>query len=335
MNDQARKRSGSASLTSPLRFGTLLAGTMLTGGFLLAGCSSAPGAATPSTAPAVTSPAVSQPAASSVLQLAGGLGRLRKILVIMEENHSIQQIFPSGMPYLWSLAQRYAYAPDWSDVGHPSLPNYLAIFAGSAFNEPSDCAPGPGCTYPGPSVFGQALSLGKTAKAYQESMPRSCDPGFDGEYDVNHNPWAYFPGEAASCLAHDVPSGTASGGALSADVRAGRLPAVGLLTPNLLHDGHDGTPAQADSWLLGWLPALMSGPDWRSGQLAIVVVFDEGETTEQVPFVFMAPGVSRVKISQAADHYALTRLIDKVIGAPPLRQAGRAADVARALAGAR
>ena len=49
----------------------------------------------------------------------------------------------------------------------------------------------------------------------------------------------------------------------------------------------------------------MSGPDWRSGQLAIVVVFDEGETTEQVPFVFMAPGVSGIKISQAANQYAL------------------------------
>ena len=308
---------------------------MLTGSFLAAGCSSAPGAVTPSTAPAITSPAASRPATGSVLQTAGGLGRLHKILVIMEENHSIQQIFPSGMPYLWSLAQRYAYALDWSDVGHPSLPNYLAIFAGSAFDEPQDCSPGPGCTYPGPSVFGQALSRGETAKAYEESMPQPCDPGFEGEYDVNHNPWTYFPSEAASCRAHDVPAGTTSGGALFADVRTGTLPDVGLVTPNLLHDGHDGTPAQADSWLRSWIPVLVSGPDWRSGRLAIVVVFDEGETTEQVPFVFMAPGLSGVKISAAADQYALTRLIDKVIGAPPLRQAGRAADVAPTLAGAR
>ncbi|MGH3200626.1 MAG: hypothetical protein ACRDP5_00990, partial [Streptosporangiaceae bacterium] len=196
MNDQARKHSGPASLTSPLRAGMVLAGTVLTGCFLMAGCSSSPGAVTPSTAPAGIGPAASQPADSTVLQVAGGLGRLQKILVIMEENHSIQQIFPSGMPYLWSLAQRYAYAADWSDVGHPSLPNYLAIFGGSAFNEPQDCQPGPGCRYPGPSVFGQALSRGKTAKAYEESMPQPCDPGFDGEYDVNHNPWAYFPSEA-------------------------------------------------------------------------------------------------------------------------------------------
>ena len=252
---------------------------------------------------------------------------MRKILVIMEENHSVQQAFPGGMPYLWSLARRHAYATDWSDVAHPSLPNYLAIFAGSAFNIPQDCAPAPGCSYPGPSVFGQALSHGDSAKAYEEAMPQPCDLGFAGAYDVNHNPWAYFPSEAASCRANDVPAGTPAHGALAGDVRAGTLPNVGLITPNLMHDGHDGTLAQADAWLRDWMPVLMSGPDWRAGRLAIVVVFDEGETTEQVPFVLMTPRLSGVKISQPANQYALTRLIDAVIGVPALRQAGRAADV--------
>src|SRR6185503_5654177 len=155
---------------------------------------------------------------------------------------------------------------------------------------------------------------GKTAKAYEESMSQPCDHGFDGQYDVNHNPWAYFPSEAASCRAHDV--------------RAGTLPSIGLISPNLLHDGHNGTPAQADAWLRSWVPVLMSGPNWRSGRLAIVVVFDEGDTTEQVPFVLMALGLSGVKITKPADQYALTLLIDKIIGAPPLRQASSAANVA-------
>jgi acid phosphatase len=260
---------------------------------------------------------------------------VRKILVIMEENHSVQQAFPAGMPYLWSLAKRHAYATDWSDVAHPSLPNYLAIFAGSAFNNPDDCPPAPGCSYPGPSVFGQALAHGNSAKAYEESMPHPCDAGFVGEYDVNHNPWAYFPSEAANCLADDVPAGTPSAGALASDVRAGALPDVGLVTPNLLHDGHDGTLAQADAWLRDWIPVLTSGPDWRAGRLAIVVVFDEGETTEQVPFVLMAPRLSGVKISKPANQYALTRLIDAVIGVPALRHASGATDVAPLLAAAR
>ena len=336
MNYQARRGYGQTSLTGPGRVAarlvsTVLVGTVLIGSLLLAGCSSARGDSTVSATAAATSTAGSQPTAGSAAES----GQPRKILVIMEENHSIQQIFPGGMPYLWSLAQRYAYATDWSDVGHPSLPNYLAIFGGSAFNDPQDCTPAPGCTYPGPSVFGQALALGKTARAYEESMPQPCDQANAGEYDVNHNPWAYFPGEAGSCRAGDVPAGTPAGGALAHDVRGGTLPSVGLITPNLLHDGHDGTPAQADAWLRSWIPVLMSGPDWRSGRLALVVVFDEGETTEQVPFVFMTPGLAGIKISEPADQYALTRLIDKIIGAPPLRHADNAADVASVLGRAR
>jgi len=248
--------------------------------------------------------------------------------VIMEENHSIDQVFPNGMPYLWSLARQYGYASDWSDAGHPSLPNYLAIFGGSAFNEPPDCAPAPGCSYPGPTVFGQALSRGKAARAYVESMPQPCDPGFSGEYDANHNPWVYFPSEAVSCKSDDVPAGTPAAGTLASDVRSGSLPTVGMIAPNLLDDGHNGTLAQADSWLRAWIPLLMSGPDWRASRLAIVVVFDEGESTERVPFVLIAPGLSGIKVSAPVNHYALTRLFDQFIGAPPLRQAKTAADVA-------
>jgi acid phosphatase len=333
MSNQVRRFSGRTLLAGPCRLPAALAITMLAAGTLATGCSSAP-ATTGEASPATSSPPA-RPSASAASGSASSLGQVGKILVIMEENHSVQQAFPSGMPYLWSLAQQHAYATDWSDVAHPSLPNYLAIFAGSAFNEPNDCPPAPGCSYPGPSVFGQALARGETAKAYEESMPQPCDGGFAGDYDVNHNPWAYFPSESASCRANDVPAGTPGNGALAGDVRAGALPDVGLITPNLMHDGHDGTLAQADAWLRDWIPVLMSGPDWRSGRLAIVVVFDEGETTEQVPFVLMAPGLSGVKITASANQYALTRLIDDVIGAPPLREAGSATSLAPLLGAAR
>jgi phosphatidylinositol-3-phosphatase len=303
-------------------------------GCLAAGCGAG---ATPSghgtsTAPAPVSASAESTAASPPSSRASAAGRgVSKILVIIEENHSTDQVFPDGMPYLWQLARRYGHATRWDAITHPSLPNYLAIFSGSAFNEPENCSPGPGCTYPGPSVFGQALALGKTARSYQESMPRPCDPENSGDYAVRHNPWAYIPGEAAACRSGDVPAGTPSGGALVSDARGGTLPTVGMITPNLVNDAHDGTLAQADAWLRLWMPVLMSGPDWRRGRLAIVVTFDEGEPGNRVPFVLIAPGVSGAVMSQPADHYSLTRLIDEVIGARPLRQAASAPSIARQL----
>jgi len=165
--------------------------------------------------------------------------------VIMEENHSSPTVFPSGMPYLWGLARHYGQATAWSDIGHPSLPNYPAIFGGSAFGDPQDCPPGQVCTYPGPSVFGQAIAKGETARAYEESMPTPCDLAGSGSYNVNHNPWAYFPSEASLCRSNDVPAGTVAGGALVSDVRRGSLPAIGLITPNRPRPGVRARPVRA------------------------------------------------------------------------------------------
>jgi phosphatidylinositol-3-phosphatase len=290
---------------------TWVAAVILAGCLLVASCSSTSASSTSTASPVITptsSLSNAPTTATTAAPATEALGSLRKILVIMEENHSIQQVFPGGMPYLWSLARRYGYASNWSDVGHPSLPNYLAIFGGSAFGEPADCTPSPGCTYPGPTAFGQALARGETARVYEESMPQPCDPNSSGQYDVNHNPWPYFPSEGASCRSDDLPAGTPSAGTLVSDVRGGALPTVGLVAPNLIDDGHDGTLAQADAWLQTWIPVLMSGPDWRKSRLAIVVVFDEGETTEQVPFVLIAPGRSGVAVSASANHYALTKV---------------------------
>jgi hypothetical protein len=299
---------------------------------LAAGCGSAQSAgagAGQGTAPAATAPASSaSPAGTNSAGPPPGAHRLAKILVIMDENHSIGQVFPSHMPYLWSLAQRYGRASAWSDVGHPSLPNYLAIFGGSAFNEPQDCMPGPGCSYPGSSVFGQTIAKGDTARSYEESMPTPCDRSNSSNYDANHNPWVYFPDEASLCQANDVASGTVTSGPLASDVRRGTLPNVGLITPNLIDDAHDGTLADADRFLRTWMPVLMSGPDWRSGRLVIVVTFDEGETTEQVPTVVIAPGLSGVVVRRPLNHYSLTGLIDQIIGAAPLRHAAGAPSIA-------
>jgi acid phosphatase len=313
-----------ATPTSWRRLVRLIGGGLA--GCLAAGCSAGPpGPMASSPVPVSAAPTVSSPATHAA---AAGVS---KILVIMEENHGPAEVFPSGMPYLWHLARRYGYASDWSAIAHPSLPNYLAIFSGSAFNDPPDCGPGPGCAYPAPSVFGQALALGKTARSYEESMPSPCDRSDGGTYAVRHNPWAYIPGETAACRSGDVPAGTPSGGALASAVRAGTLPSVGLITPNLVNDAHDGTLAQADAWLRRWIPVIMSGPDWQHGRLAIAIVFDEGEPGLQVPFVLIAPGLSGAVTRQPLDHYALTRLIDQIIGAPPLRQAAGAPDLARRL----
>jgi acid phosphatase len=129
-----------------------------------------------------------------------------------------------------------------------------------------------------------------------------------------------------------VPSGTPASGALQRNIRAGRLPTVGMLVPNLDHDAHDGSLAAADGWLRGWLPRLLHGRDFRKGRLAIVVTADEddGSNGNRVLTVVLAPGLAHRVVATPLTHYSLTRFYDDVAHTPPLRAAAGATSLARA-----
>jgi hypothetical protein len=256
--------------------------------------------------------------------------RVTKVLTIVEENHSLQQM-QTSMPFLSALATRYGYATGYTATSHPSLPNYLALSGGSTFDITDD-APPAAHPIPGPSVFGQALTAGKTAKVYAESMPTNCALTNADSYAVRHTGWAYYTDERPACQTGQVPMGSTSAGALAGDVAAGSLPTIGWAIPDLSHDAHDGTLTEADHWLAGWLPAILSGPDFRSGGLAVVITADEDDSHHgnKVLTVVAAPGVTRIVVTAALTHYSLTGLYDDVIGAPKLRDAATAPSFAAA-----
>ena len=252
-----------------------------------------------------------------------------KVLTVVEENHGEGSAL-SGMPWLASMARTYGYASGWQAVTHPSLPNYLAFAGGSTYGVTNDAGPS---AHPvgGPSVFGQALSHGKTAKTYAEGMSSNCSASGTSRYAVKHNPWPYFVSgaERPNCQRWDVPSGTTGSGNLRHDVDAGTLPTVGLLVPDLCHDAHDCSLGTADTWLKSWLTVVMGGPDYRAGRLAIVVTFDEDDTSgpNTVLTVVISPYTSQVVSSAAFSHYSWTRYAAELSGTTPLRAAATARSV--------
>jgi acid phosphatase len=248
-----------------------------------------------------------------------------KLLVFVEENHSFGEM-AAGMPFLRRLAEKYAYASDYHASLSNSLPNYLIMIGGSLLGEPNDLPPSDRPVY-GTSVFGQALRAGRSVKVYAEGMPTPCATENAGEYVVRHNPWAYFVDERSACLRYDVP--TAS---FAHDAAAGHLPDAGMVVPNLIHDAHDGTLAQADTWLARRVTEVMHGPDWRSGRLAIVITTDEddGAHGNRVLTVVASRYGGRGVVSGPLDHFSVARLYDEVLGLPPLRAAASADSMARA-----
>ncbi|MCW2755442.1 MAG: phosphoesterase [Marmoricola sp.] len=245
--------------------------------------------------------------------------RITKILIFMVENHSLSEM-KASMPYTFSLARKYAYATNYAAITHPSLPNYLAIAGGSTFGVTDDANPS-AHRISGRSIFSQALAHGLTAKTYADSMPSRCALSSSGEYAVRHNPWAYFIDGRAACRTYDVPVT-----ALAADSRAGRLPNVAMVIPNLVHDAHDGTLAASDTWIKARILQVMAGADWKSGHLAIVITADEDDHSQGNKVLTVVASryqVHRV-VPTALSHYSLTRLVGDVLGVPYLRSAATA-----------
>lgn len=320
----------------------------LAGALVLAGCTGSPsGAATgaltatsaasaaaaPSTgsttsAPTAASPSGSaqtagaSPAATSAAAAGGEsapVRRVDKVLVLVVENHSLGQM-RAQMPYTNSLATRYGYADRYVAITHPSLPNYLAIAGGSTFGVHDD---GPPSVHPvsGRSVFGDAVRAGRTARLYADAMTARCQRQSHGTYAVKHNPWAYFVAETAACRRDDVPLT-----AFAPDVRAGRLPTVGMVIPDLCHDAHDCALARADAFLRRYVGMVLAGPDWRSGRLAVVITADEDDSHHgnRILTVVAQPSLHGVVVHQRLDHYSLTRALAEVAGTAPLRHAATA-----------
>jgi acid phosphatase len=249
-----------------------------------------------------------------------------KVLIVVEENHSLAQM-QAGMPYTFSLAQTYGYATGHRAIGHPSLPNYLAIVGGSTFGVVDDQAP---AAHPinAPTVFGQALARGLTAKTYAESAPTACAMTGTGAYAVRHNPWTYFTpaAERTHCASSDVPFSSFSG-----DVSAGRLPNVGLVVPNLCNDAHDCPLSTADAWFRQQMQAVFTGPDWKAGRLVVILTADEPDTgSAPVLTVVIHPSQSHKVVSTPLTHYSLTRLCDDIAHAPYLRNAASAPSLSAA-----
>ena len=251
--------------------------------------------------------------------------KVSKLLVFVVENHSLDQM-RAAMPFTAALGKQFAVATGYRAVTHPSLPNYLAMTGGSTFGVTDD---GPPSSHPidQSSVFGQALSLGRTAKVYAEGMPGSCATEDAGRYAVKHNAWTYYRSERSSCARYDVPIGD-----LGQDAASGRIPNAGMVIPDLCNDAHDCDLSVADNWLRRELEVVMSGPDWRAGHLAIVVTADEDDRGQDnlVLTAVAHPSVHGAVVTTPLTHYSLARLYSEVLGAKPLGQAAAAPSMATA-----
>ncbi|NUT71316.1 alkaline phosphatase family protein [Pseudarthrobacter sp. C4D7] len=280
------------------------------------------GGATPSSSASATSTAgagstAQTKGAAQQGDAAKPAGTPRHIFVINLENKGYGDTWGdnSPAPYLsGTLRKKGVLLKNYYGIAHNSLPNYLAQISGQRPNDSTelDChtytefnatgtdadgtLQGDGCVYPEDTqtVAGQLAAQGKTWKGYMEDMPRPCEHPVLGEadnhvkatpeeqYSTHHNPFVYFRSITSS---PDCARNVVDLSALKDDLKSvDTTPNLAYITPNLCHDGHDGTCADgsegglgtADSWLREQVPAILSAPAFKQDGM-LVITFDEAE----------------------------------------------------------
>ena len=239
------------------------------------------------------------------------------VIWIWMENHDTSEVIGAGAaPYINQLASLCGLATNYNGVDHPSLPNYIASVSGSTQGIIDN---GPPAVHPlnVPSLYSQLRSLGRQWRNYEESAPGNCPSDSLGLYAVRHDPAPYFTNIADDCQNWDVPMGTTTSGIFLNDLSAGGLQAFSFITPDVCNDTHDCAVEVGDSWLASWIPKILSGPNYRAGNTAIFIVWDEGNTGNHVPAVVISPFTPVGAVSNTRfDHYSLLRTTGELLGLP-------------------
>jgi hypothetical protein len=283
--------SGKTSVASPTTTATGLSTSTTTDETSSIGSSMAPST---STVPQTETSSFSSLSSSSSLTLSSPITHV--IIIIMENEEYGSVIGSTSAPYENELASRYAVAGEYFGVTHPSLPNYLAIIAGSTFNVTSDCFPSQ-CSVPhNVSTIVSLLDAHHLSwREYAESMPINCSQSesADGLYLPKHDPFVYF-----DSITGDNGTGTPSTYCEShvvsldqfwIDLQAGDLPNYSFITPNMCDDAHSCSLSTGDHWLSTVVPRITNSSSFAS--TALFIVYDEGTTNSSATG---APGGGKV-----------------------------------------
>jgi phospholipase C len=196
------------------------------------------------------------------------------VFLVVEENHSYSEVIGNvSMSYFNSLASSYGLATQYYANTHPSIGNYLMLVTGQIITN-NEATPPP--TITDDSIVRELLLADKTWKSYAEALPSIGYTGPDVyPYAQHHNPFVFLSDVLTSSQVNNlVPFSQ-----FAIDLAANQLPNFSYILPDQLDNAHDGTLAQADTWLQQNIAPLISSAVFQKDGL-LIIVFDESEFTD-------------------------------------------------------
>ena len=250
------------------------------------------------------------------------------IIIVVEENHGYGQIVGSAnAPYINELIKTGALFTNSHGIGHPSQPNYLALFSGDIQGVKNDDCLQDKTPFTTPNLGASLLQNGFTFKGYAETMPSVGYPGCQYEistltnsylYARKHAPWVNWQGNKENNIPDSLSVPMSE---FPTDYN--KLPAVSFVVPDMDNDMHNSGSAGAEA-------AIKKGDTWLKNNLDVyvkwsqqhnslfILTFDEDDftTKNQILTLFIGPMIKAGVYSEEINHYNIFNTIEALYGLP-------------------
>lgn len=254
------------------------------------------------------------------------LPRPKHIVIVMEENHGYSQILGSAdAPYINGLIKTGALFTNSHGIGHPSQPNYLALFSGNIQGVKNDnCLEGR-TPFKTPNLGASLLQNGFTFKGYAETMPSAGYAGCQYKisaltnsylYARKHAPWVNWLGVGKNNFADSLSLPMSQ---FPDDYN--KLPSLSFVIPDMDNDMHNSGPPGAgasikrgDTWLKEKLGDYIN---WAQDHNSLfILTFDEDDFTKQnyILTLFIGPMVKPGEYPEKINHYNVYNTIQAIYG---------------------
>ena len=264
------------------------------------------------------------------------------ILTIVMENQGINNTYGAhcsgNCTYITGLASAYGLALNYSAVGHPSLPNYLALTSGGNYTTAPfdrDCFPqSNGCFVSAPNIIDSIDSSGRTWRAYMEDYAGECSHTGTTFYLNQHNPFVYFTdiNNNATRCSRIVNANPGASGYLAlptqlvSDLNSNPTASNYMwLTPNACNDGHNicaplnNTVSQQNQYLSLFVPRILNSTIFRTQRAALLIVWDESATDlNNIVTAIWAGPVAKIGYTLAGPfgHYSAIKTVETAWNLP-------------------
>ncbi len=240
-----------------------------------------------------------------------------KIVLVVFENVNEEDTIKQ--PTFKEIALHSAYFNNFYAVARPSLPNYIAITAGSTFGIKSDAK----INLTQTSLVNLLDNKKLSWKVYAENYPenKGCfldDHSDDGLYARNHNPfisYTYVSENPNRCK--QIVNGQAH---FKQDIAQNKLPHFSMYIPNIINNGHKNGIQDAEKWLKEYLYPIMKSDAIKQENVLFILTFDEGNKNPTDPkyienkvyTAFYGPMINPNVINTHYDFYNLLRTIEDI-----------------------